>query len=80
MARGTIATLDGRTIEVDVPSNASMKEIKKAVEDKEGHRREDLVLYTTSGRRTEDTEKLDALGVTKETKGAGLILRESVLA
>lgn len=37
MARGTIATLDGRTIEVEVAPNADMSMVKRAVEDKEGH-------------------------------------------
>jgi hypothetical protein len=76
LAEGKIATLTGKTLEIEVGERASIKDVKKALEDKEGWNMEDLIVYTVAARKLEDTEMLKDLGVSPSTKNTSLVLCE----
>jgi hypothetical protein len=76
LAEGKIATLTGQTIEVEVSDGARIKDVKKALEDKEGWRIEDLIIYTVAARKLDDTERLADLGISANTKNAALVVRK----
>ena len=69
----TVATLTGKTLEVNVPVHSTALCVKKQLEDLEGWRIEDQSLRTTKNQILNDTDKLEAFGITPEAKSRLLL-------
>jgi hypothetical protein len=67
-ASTAVATLTGRIIELNVPTQGTVLCIKKQLEDLEGWRIEDQSLRTPQNQPLNDSDKLASVGIAPESK------------